>query len=652
MLNGVFLSPTDFCKGSVIRTRRPVMWAPGAEDKMDDVFQFTASSSVEKTTQLMSVSAWDKMRAQHDANHASFGFHAEASGAAFIGVGVGFFSASVDVASANNEESSRHTAHHAKIEEQVKAKCIVAPQMELNVDGEHLRLTPLVLRTLADIASLEDLEIDAKIVEFYADFGSHVSTNSTLGVMRTYYAKRTFTATEDREQTEKAWAKSCDFAFSAAGGYAGIGGAFKFGVGVTRKKGSAGGSKTDALDSREEENVVVNKSLLAQRLPGNISDKELQDLAAKSNGTWRVLNRSYEERHLLPIWKLLEEYMRSNTEDHKSKKFEMKQFPRRMERVYYRDVLKFPALSKSCTSPEDALETERKVNEAIENCSSADLKELITKMRDRKKMVWSAQQQTYCNLCRKLCTVGSLDDHQLQECTAAQIKCSVCSDMVKRELMEMHLLTQCELREVPCHCGVKVPKPDLQVHQTMHCKLRKVTCRFCAQELAFMDMQDHVDEEHEKYVPCKGGCGTKRKKKDMNNLCLVCDGNKIVVCSGCGSNIRKNQQGSCPQCPGILRRRRWNEFVDSLQGVDAHMNSDDHWLINKWRSASLKDNFNFCYYKGGNARVSGFDEFGKVGSYSVFTGNRMTIVNVGSRGFVNWGVVAHHTRNGNTITMH
>lgn len=271
------------------------------------------------------------------------------------------------------------------------------------------------------------------------------------------------------------------------------------------------------------------------------------------------------------------------------------------------------------------MEEDKKVEDAIKNCINADLQELMTQMRIRAKTVWQAQQQTYCRYCHNIFTVGNLDDHQANECTKAPVKCSVCSVMVKRDMMETHKLTQCELREIACACGVKVSNTDLLVHQNMYCELRKVKCRYCPQELKFMDMQGHVDEEHEKLVLCIGGCGTNRKKMDMNTFCGACDGNKIVVCDRCGSNIEKKQQGSCPQCPDMLPRKRWNDFVDSLKNIDGQMRVDKLWLINMWRNSRVGGDF--CYYKDGKGEVKNFEAYKKVGSYSLFwsNGNGITI---------------------------
>lgn len=80
------------------------------------------------------------------------------------------------------------------------------------------------------------------------------------------------------------------------------------------------------------------------------------------------------------------------------------------------------------------------------------------------------------------------------------------------------------------------------------------------------------------------------------------------------------------------------------------MAGDDQWLFHMWETSGLKGNF--CYYKSGQAIVSGFDDWSQVGSYNVFRGINMKMINNKERG-INWGASGRLTRNDKkTITMY
>jgi len=402
LLNGVYLSPEDFCRGEIIRpSRKPVRWAMDAEKAMDECFQFTQKYQVEKTTEMMSARAWDQMEGQLQSNHASQSFHAAAKGAGFIGCGVGFFSASVDIAGANAEEKALEQHSHRREEVQALAKFIYLPQMELNLDTNLLHLTPWVVKRLRSIAQAAKSSSssaattdsssrnawDDDLVEFYQEFGSHISTGVLLGAARYFHAKRTFKAGEDRARAEAAFSREFAAKASAGGGYAGLGGAFHGQTAVDHSSGQAGGSRSENQDHHESQHLDVQSGILGRNLPIDISNADFKHAVVNSNGCWNVLRRYWDDNHLVPLWTVLQNHHMTEPAD---RVFGEVDFPKIMVKVYYRDVLRIEALCKSCLTPSDAKELEKEVEEALGNCHEAKLKELISKMHEKRKAVWAA----------------------------------------------------------------------------------------------------------------------------------------------------------------------------------------------------------------------------------------------------------------------
>ena len=156
--------------------------------------------------------------------------------------------------------------------------------------------------------------VDAQVLQFLDDYGSHLATQAVLGGRYKIECRVTAKENEDSESKKTAVAAALEFHASAAAAYAGFGGAGTAGASVA---GSAHALRQKALqeDGKEHHAATTMSMVVTGGVPGDMA-AWLNDLR-QSNRGWEVVERS-PHRGLCPIWDLVRKSKRLSPEQQKS----------------------------------------------------------------------------------------------------------------------------------------------------------------------------------------------------------------------------------------------------------------------------------------------------------------------------------------------
>ncbi|XP_047328108.1 TRAF-type zinc finger domain-containing protein 1-like [Impatiens glandulifera] len=96
-----------------------------------------------------------------------------------------------------------------------------------------------------------------------------------------------------------------------------------------------------------------------------------------------------------------------------------------------------------------------------------------------------------CTHCDRAIPSANIDLHQVH-CSRNLERCKVCGDMVPRRHADEHFLNTHAL--VPCSlCSETMAREILDVHKVENCPQRIVTCEFCEFPLPSVDLNEHQE---------------------------------------------------------------------------------------------------------------------------------------------------------------
>lgn len=83
--------------------------------------------------------------------------------------------------------------------------------------------------------------------------------------------------------------------------------------------------------------------------------------------------------------------------------------------------------------------------------------------------------QAECIWCGQKVQLDSSKGH-IKECDRVEIPCEKCRKRVRKSHMDQHKLDECDLREIVCVCGTRVPKNEEAEHMRKVCSFNKEEC--------------------------------------------------------------------------------------------------------------------------------------------------------------------------------
>jgi hypothetical protein len=98
-------------------------------------------------------------------------------------------------------------------------------------------------------------------------------------------------------------------------------------------------------------------------------------------------------------------------------------------------------------------------------------------------------------------------------------KKKVCTWEGVKSMMEQHILTECPKELMTCpydRCGVHVLREVMSFHNE-HCVYRKISCEYCKESVAFIDLSLHYEVCEAFPIDCPNLCGQRVMKKQSND---------------------------------------------------------------------------------------------------------------------------------------
>ena len=291
---------------------------------------------------------------------------AEASGAAFVGSGIAAVSAAASYADAQKKSQDEQNFESAS-----KASCgqirrIDVSKKAVQFNQGEIRLSDAARQRLDQIVRLPADQQEDAIRGFYEQYGSHFFLRYSLG------GRYQFTATGKSETKEAkgmlvaAVAATTDWAVSAAGSYAGIGGAVTAAAGV-RGQTTVAEAKGDRFGLKFDDATV---SVATKAIGGaGLVPRDVWAQSLDYNSTWAVIDRDQPRG----VWELVaSDATLSN---------DIKNMSPLLEKVWVRNIF-FDAVKK--TDP--ILYSYLKKDPAVSTCKL--LKKAIEELdRDAKQLV-------------------------------------------------------------------------------------------------------------------------------------------------------------------------------------------------------------------------------------------------------------------------
>ncbi|WJX35902.1 hypothetical protein P8452_23836 [Trifolium repens] len=160
------------------------------------------------------------------------------------------------------------------------------------------------------------------------------------------------------------------------------------------------------------------------------------------------------------------------------------------------------------------------------------------------------QATTICTHCDRAVPAANIDLHSVH-CARNLEKCKVCGDMVPKQHADDHYLNV--HAPVTCSlCSETMVRDILDIHKGENCPQRIVTCEFCEFPLPAIDLAEHQEVCGNRTEMCHL-CNKYVRLREINNHEVNC--NRIQA-NGAGSSRDERpaeRNGSAP-------RRHQNEF--------------------------------------------------------------------------------------------
>lgn len=267
------------------------------------------------------------------AEHASSSFAAtaEASGGAFVGSGVAAVSAAASYADAKQKSTEDENFQSSTQAECGEFLFSYIPRRSLEFDEANLHLSERAIDKLKGIAAKPAGSRDPAIKAFLRDFGSHFFLHNVLGGRYRLHAHGKASTSTAKGLLVSAVSQTTNWAASAAGSYAGLGGAAKAAASVEGKKSvdSASGNRYGLTF----DNASVDVSIDARGGRGT-GPRDVWEQTLQFESTWEVIDRDQPRG----LWQLLDNDTTLSSE--------IKDLAPDLERVWVREIY-LPSIQNS-----------------------------------------------------------------------------------------------------------------------------------------------------------------------------------------------------------------------------------------------------------------------------------------------------------------
>jgi hypothetical protein len=251
---------------------------------------------------------------------------AETSGAVFVGSGIAAVSAAAKYAD-SQKESSENQQFQSDTETtcgEIRYKYV--PKQVVQFNQDEIRLSDEARKRLDTIVKLPAGQQTEEIEAFYGKYGSHFFLRYSLGGRYKFKATGTASTGTSKGQLKAAVAKATEWAASASGSYAGMGGAVTAAASVKGEQSGASAEGNRFEKSYEGADVLVETDILGGTGIGAPQDIWQQSL--RYNSTWEVIDRDVP----IPVWNLVK--------DDKSLNDDIKRLAAVLEEVWVRQVFR------------------------------------------------------------------------------------------------------------------------------------------------------------------------------------------------------------------------------------------------------------------------------------------------------------------------
>ncbi|KAK2376210.1 TRAF-type zinc finger domain-containing protein [Trifolium repens] len=161
------------------------------------------------------------------------------------------------------------------------------------------------------------------------------------------------------------------------------------------------------------------------------------------------------------------------------------------------------------------------------------------------------QATSTCSHCDRAIPIANVDLHNAH-CSRNLQKCKVCGDMVPKKNAEDHYLTT--HAPVSCSlCSETMDRDIIDIHKGENCPKRIVTCDFCEFPLPAIDLAEHQEVCGNRTELCHL-CNKYVRLRERYTHEARCNGIQDTTV-GSSRNVREAERGE-----GVRRRRPQNEF--------------------------------------------------------------------------------------------
>lgn len=241
------------------------------------------------------------MRAERtiELHGSSFATANQASGAAFMGTGIGAMSCAVRYAQSRDERSDTFESSSGTSVMEVQTRYHWSPMRQIVFSTRQFELSSEALTELRNIALAADPAIQRKMTkEFMRLYGSHVFGRITLGGWYKYTAKAVASSSKERSTLEKAVATGMDWAVSVSASYVGLGGAGSVSSGNTGSVKNAQVSGHELRCEVDNHEISITTTILGG-IDGLPREEWLGSLQYAPQ--WREIQRSAP----YPVWRVI-----------------------------------------------------------------------------------------------------------------------------------------------------------------------------------------------------------------------------------------------------------------------------------------------------------------------------------------------------------
>ena len=223
---------------------------------------------------------------------------AEASGGGFVGSGVAAVSAAASYA-----DSQKASTENQKFESTTRAECgeihyIFVPKQLVQFNKREIHLSEEARQRLEAIVKLPADRQTEAIVSFYQEYGSHFFLQYSLGGRYQFTAKGESYSETGKGLLISAVAQTTNWAASASGSYAGMGGAATAAASVKGQRSVAAAQGDRFALDFESAKVDVTTEVLGG---AGLAPRDVWVQSLRYNSTWAIIDRDQP----IGVWELV-----------------------------------------------------------------------------------------------------------------------------------------------------------------------------------------------------------------------------------------------------------------------------------------------------------------------------------------------------------